>query len=71
MSTFKILSCTNSKKNGKAGNSKAERSSSKLHKSHKNGPNSPKLPSDCILCFLSLNFTKTVCEVLDKNIIYI
>ena len=39
LSTFKVLSCTNSKKNGKAGDSEADRSSSKLHKSHKNGPN--------------------------------
>ena len=34
LSTFKVLSCTNSKKNGKAGDSEADRSSSKLHKSH-------------------------------------
>ena len=40
LSTFKILSCSNSKKNGKAGDSEADRSSSKLHKSHKNGPKS-------------------------------
>ena len=39
LSTFKVLSCTNSKKNGEAGDSEADRSSSKLHKSHKNGPN--------------------------------
>ena len=56
-STFKILSCTNSKKNGKAGDSKADRSSSKLHKSHKNGPNSPKFPSkDVSIICLSLLF---------------
>ena len=62
-STFKILSCTNSKKNGKAGDSKADRSSSKLHKSHKNGPNSPKFPSKdvsiiclSLLCLWSFRF---------------
>ena len=63
LSTFKILSCTNSKKNGKAGDSQADCSSSKLHKSHKNGPNLPKLPSKdrsiiclSLLCFWSLKF---------------
>ena len=50
LSKFKILSCTNNKKNGKTGDSEADRSSSKLlHKSHKNGPNSPKLPSKDLL----------------------
>ena len=39
LSTFKVLSCTNSNKNGKAGDSEADRSSSKLHKSDKIGPN--------------------------------
>ena len=63
LSKFKILSCTNNKKNGKTGDSEADRSSSKLHKSHKNGPNSPKLPSKdlsiiclSLLCFWSLGF---------------
>ena len=45
LSKFNILSCTNSKKNGRAGDSEADRSSSKHHKTHENGPNSPKLPS--------------------------
>ena len=39
LSTFKVLSCTNSNKNGKAGDSEADRSSSKLHKSDKISPN--------------------------------
>ena len=63
LSKLKILSCTNNKKNGKTGDSEADRSSSKLHKSHKNGPNSPKLPSKdlsiiCLsrLCFWGLGF---------------
>ena len=63
LSKFKILSCTNNEKNGKTGDSEADRSSSKLHKSHKNGPNSPKLPSKdlsiiclSLLCFWSLGF---------------
>ena len=63
LSKFKILSCTNNKKNGKTGDSEADRSSSKPHKSHKNGPNSPRLPSKdlsiiclSLLCFWSLGF---------------
>ena len=70
LSTFHILSCTNSKKNGKAGN----RSSSKLHKFHGNGPNSPKLPSKdlwiiclSLLCFWSLRFHHNCYEALDFN----
>ena len=63
LSTFKILSCTNSKRNGKAGDYQADRSSSKLHKSHKNGPNTRNLPSKdlsiiclSLLCSESLRF---------------
>ena len=48
LSKFKILSCTNNKKNGKTEDSEADRSSTKLRKSHKNGPNSPTLPSNYI-----------------------
>ena len=51
LSTFKILNCTNSKKNGKAEDSEVDRSSSKFHKSHENGP---KLPSkDLSIIYLS------------------
>ena len=62
LSTFKFLSCTNSKKNWKAEDSEADSSSSKLYKSHENlGPNSPKLLSkdQSIIC-LSLQELFTV-----------
>ena len=52
------MSCTNSKKNGKARDSEADRSSSRFHKSRKNSPNSPKLPSKdlSIICLSLLCF---------------
>ena len=67
--------CTNSKKNGKAGDSEADRYSSKLHKSHENGPNSPKLPSKNLLINVFpfyasgvLDFITTSGEALDFNL---